>query len=153
MTLNASEPSAVRLVSELAAYQRETRAAVNSVTTGTGFTITNLGITVGTTSLTIGTELSAVGHELIILIGTGLSELATILGGTDGEIKTFIFQDGNVDMLDGAKAAGKFYLNHLPALSAWAAAQDDVLSMMNVGGDGATGYGYWKELYRTISVK
>ncbi len=153
MTLNVREPTDQRMVNELPLYIREDRAAINAVTTGAGFSVNNLTITVGTTSLTVGTELAVVGHEIVNLTGDGLSTLATILGGTDGQIKTFIFQDTNVDMTDGVKSAGKFYLDHLPALSDFTPAQDDILCIINVGGDGASSYGYWKELYRTISVK
>ena len=79
--------------------------------------------------------------------------LATILGGTEGQIKTFLFQNSTVDLLDGAKADGKFYLDHLPALTNFEPELNDTLSLVNVGGDGAAVYGYWHELYRTISVK
>ena len=99
MTLDASEPSAARMVQELPAYIRETRAGVNAVTSGTGLAVTDLALT-GETSLTVGTELEAVGHELIFATSTGASVLATILGGTEGQVKTFIFGDGNIDLTD-----------------------------------------------------
>lgn len=153
MTLDASEPSAVRLVSELPAYIRETRAGVNAVTAGTGLAVTDLALT-GETSLTVGTELSAVGHELVFASSTGASILATILGGTHGQLKTFIFEDTAIEITDGVASAGKFYLNHLPALSNFAPEEHDVLCVINVDGDGGVSdHGYWKELYRTISVK
>ena len=30
---------------------------------------------------------------------------------------------------------------------------DDILAVVNIDGDGAANYGYWKELFRTLSVK
>jgi len=153
MSLDPSKPSDSALVSELPAYIRENRIAVNSVVTAAGFGVTNLDIAAGTTSLSVGTDLLAVGHEIVIVTGLGVAVLATILGGTDGQIKTFIFQDANIDLIDGAKSNGKFYLNQLPALSNFEPQQDDVLTLVNIGGDGASVYGYWKELYRNLSIK
>lgn len=152
MSLDVTKPEDQTLVNELAAYIRANRAAINAVTSGAGFGVTNLVVAPGTTSLTIGTNLLAVGHEVVIVTG-GVAVLATILGGTEGQIKTFIFQNSTVDLLDGVKANGEFYLNHLPALTNFEPEPDDVLSLVNVDGDGAAVYGYWKELYRTISVK
>ena len=79
--------------------------------------------------------------------------LATMTGGTEGQIKVFIFQDANIDLTDGVKADGKFYLNHLPALSNYTPLQNGILVLANVGGDGATVHGYWKELFRTFPNK
>ena len=152
MTLNASEPTALRLVSELPAYIRETRAGVNAVTAGTGFSVTDLALT-GEVTLAIGTDLVAVGHEIIFATSTGASILATITNGTHGQVKTFIFGDTAIEITDGPAAAGQFYLEQV-ALSNFAPEQHDVLSIINVGGDaGATTHGYWKELYRTVSVR
>jgi hypothetical protein len=140
------------LVSELAAFIRETRAAVNAVTTGTGFSTTTLALT-GETSLTVGTELADVGHELIFATSTGASVLATILGGTDGQVKTFIFGDTNIEITDDTADSGQFYLEQV-ALSNFAPEQHDVLCLINEGGDGGVAnHGYWKELYRTVSVR
>lgn len=139
-------------VSQLPAYIREDREAINAVTSGAGFGVTALDVAPGATSLTVGTDLLAVGHEIVVVTG-GVAVLATIIGGTNGQIKTFIFQNSTVDLLDGAKNSGKFYLDHLPALTNFEPELNDVLSMVNIGGDGAAVYGYWLELYRTISVK
>ena len=154
MTLSTTEPTDQRLVSELPSYIRALAVAINAVTTAAGFALTELAPGAGTTSLSVGTDLSAVGHEIVIVDGTaGASEFATIIGGTAGQIKTFIFQDGNVHIRDGAKAAGKIYMDMLPALGLFEAEIDDVLELVNIGGDGAAAYGYWKELDRLISVK
>lgn len=153
MSLDPNKPTDKIPVSELPSYIRENRAAINAVTTGAGFGVTNLNVATGATSLSIGTDLLAVGHEVVIVTGLGVAVLATILGGTEGQIKTFIFQDANVDLTDGVKSDGKFYLNQLPALSDFQPQQDDVITLVNIGGDGASVYGYWKELDRNISIK
>jgi len=154
MTLNANEPTDQRMVNELPGYQRETRAALNAVVGSGTLVATNLEIAAGATSLTIGSELSNADIEILITTGAGLVDLATILGGTEGQIKVFIFHDTNVDLVDGnSKADGKFYLNHLPAASDFDPGIDDILAMINIDGDGGSTYGYWKELFRTLSVK
>lgn len=153
MSLDATKPTDEITVAELPAYIRACAAAINAISGSGNVGITNLSVTAGMTSLTVGTNVGSYGLEVVIVTGAGVAVLTTILGGTDGQIKIFIFQDANVSITDGAKSVGKFYLNHLPALSNFAPQQDDVLAIVNVGGDGAAVYGYWKELFRTISVK
>lgn len=152
MTLNASEPSAIRPVAELPAYIRETRAGVNAVTAGTGFSVTDL-VMNGETTLSIGTDLVAVGHEIIFASTTAPSVLATITNGTHGQVKTFIFADSGMEITDDTADSGQFYLEQVPTTN-FAPEEHDVLSIINVDGDaGLTTHGYWKELYRTISVR
>ena len=154
MTLDSTKPTDQSLVDELPSYIREDRIAINSIVGSDNFGVTELEVAAAAISLAIGTDLSTDGIEVVIISGAGLANIATITGGTKGQIKIFIFQDANIDIVDGnAKAGGVFYLNHLPALSDFDAQQDDVLVVANVEGDGASTYGYWKELYRTISVK
>jgi len=153
MTLNVNEPTDQRMVSELASYIRETRTAINAIAGSGNVGVTNLDVVAGATSLSVGTELDDFGVEVVIVTGLGLATLASILGGTDGQIKIFIFQDANISLTDGTKASGNFYLNHLPALSNFDPEQDDIIALVNIGGDGASVYGYWKELFRTLSVK
>ena len=153
MSLDVNKPEDQAHVSELPSYIREDRVEINSISAGGAVAQTDLAVAAGTTSLTVGTDVSAVGLETIVVTGSGVAALESIIGGTDGQIKILIFQDANVSLVDGSKADGEFYLNHLPALSSFSPQQDDVIALRNVGGDGATDYGYWKELYRTISVK
>ena len=154
MTLDSTKPTDQEVISDLPGYIRANRTAINAIVGSDNFGVVDLAVAAGATSLTIGSELSTDGIEVVIVSGTGLADLATIIGGTKGQIKIFIFQDANVDMVDGnAKAGGVFYLNHLPALSDFDAQQDDVLVLVNIGGNGAATYGYWKELYRTLSIK
>lgn len=153
MTLDANKPLDQVLVSSIAAYIRENRVAINAIS-GTGNVgVTDLTVAAGSTSLVVGTDIGVYGLELVIITGAAAIVLTAMTGGTEGQIKVFIFQDANIDLTDGVKADGKFYLDHLPALSDFSPQQDDVLALANVGGDGATVHGYWKELFRTISVK
>lgn len=154
MSLDATKPVDIEEVSQFPYWIREARAAINSILAGESeVTVTELAIAAGATVLTVGTELTAIAIEVLITTGVGAATIANIRGGTEGQIKIFIFQDGNVSLTDGVKSDGKLYLNHLPALSNFNAAQDDVLALVNVDGDGSSEYGYWKELFRTISVK
>ena len=154
MSLDVNQPTDQELVSELPSYIRENRVAIEAVSGSGNVGVTDLTIPAGSTSLAVGTDIGCYGFEVIIVDAAALVNIATITGGTEGQVKVFVFQDANIDIVDGnAKANGVFYLNHLPALSNFDAQQDDVLVVVNVGGDGASTYGYWKELYRTISVK
>jgi len=69
------------------------------------------------------------------------------------KVKVLVFQDNNISIVDGVASGGKFYLNQLPALSSFAAQVNDILALVNVGGDGASVYGYWKEIYRQVALK
>jgi hypothetical protein len=152
MTLNVNEPTDQVLVSELPGYIRDDRAAINAISGGGNVGVTDLSIVGGTTSLTVGTDLGSYGYEVVKVTGLAAIVLATILGGTEGQVKVFVFQDGNVSLTDGVASAGKFYLNHLPTLSAFVSSANAVLALVNIGGTGVLP-GYWKELYRTIPVK
>ena len=154
MTLDINEPTDQRLISEIAKYIRENRVAINAISGSGNVGYTSLTIAAGSTSLSIGTDLGNYSIEIVKVTGGGAATIATILGGTAGQVKIFIFQDGNIDITDGnAKANGVFYLNQLPAGSDLNASQDDILAVVNIGGDGGSTYGYWKELFRSLSVK
>jgi hypothetical protein len=154
MTLDVSKPTDQVLVGDLPTYIRQDRVEINSVVSSDMMAQTDLTVTVGTTSLTVGTDLSVAGYETSLVTGTGISTLETILGGSDGQIKVFMFLDSNVRMLDGdAKELGKLYLNQMPAGGTFTPQQDDIIAFRNYGGDGASVYGWWKEYFRTISIK
>jgi len=154
MTLQVNEPTDQRLVSELASYIRENRLAINSIVSTGNVGSTTLTVALGSTSLAVGAEIGTYGFESIIISGDGISTLIGISGGTEGQIKEFIFQGTNVRMTDGnVKSGGLFYLNQLPAGTDFNPQQDDIIALINIGGDGASIGGYWKELYRTLSIK
>ena len=92
MSLDVNKPEDQVNVNELASYIRENREAINALSVGGSVAQTDLTVTAGQTSLTVGTDLSAVGLETIVVTGSGVATIATILGGTDGQIKIFIFQ-------------------------------------------------------------
>lgn len=153
MTLDVNQPTDQVSNSELPSYIREDRAAINAISGSGNVGVTDLTVPSGTISLTVGSDLGDYGLEIVNIEAAALVTLATILGGTNGQVKIFIFQDANIDLTDGAKAGGAFYLNQLPALSDYSPSQDAILALANIGGDGASNHGYWKELFRTTPVK
>ena len=154
MTLDATKPTDQELVSVLPYWIRNTRSAVNSLITGiTEITTTDLTISAGDTALVIGTDLTAIAMEIVLLSGLGAATIDQIRGGTEGQLKIFIFQGNNVSFKDGPKSNGQLYLNQLPVLSTFNAQQDDVIALINIDGDGSSNYGYWKEVWRQVSVK
>ncbi len=148
MTLNASEPSDTRMISEIPSYVRESRAAINFLDN----VYNSLSIPAATTSLSVGSDLASVTDEYLKVSALGAVAISTIIIGTAGQVKTFIFQDTNISLVDGTKDSGKLFLNQT-ALSTWNPAINDILSIINIGGDGSTNYGYWIELYRKVAVK
>ena len=152
--MDATKPTDVEIVSALPAYIREARAAINALSSGSGVGVTALTIAAGAVALTVGTEVGLFGYEVLITDAAGAANIAKILGGTEGQTKKFIFQDNNVGLVDGAALSGNLYLNQLPALSTFAAQTNDVIELVNVGGDGGvTTHGYWKEVARQIALK
>jgi len=166
MALDATKPTDQELQSVIPWYIREGRTTINSILTliaGLGLGVgtlpdvgvTNISVLLGTTFLTVGAaaDLGEFGLESVIISGTGAAALTSILLGMNGQVKVFVFQDVNVSFVDSnTKAGGTFYLNQLP-LGTFTPAIDDVLAVMNIGGDGVTVSGYWKEIYRTLSVR
>jgi len=151
--LDVTKPVDSVSVGELPRYIREDRAAINAVSGGNDVGVTKVTLAALTTSITVGVEVGAYGYETVVISAAGVISLATLLGGTQGQVKVLVFQDNNISIVDGVASGGKFYLNQLPALSSFAAQINDILALVNVGGDGAAVYGYWKELYRTVAVK
>ncbi len=151
--MDATKPTDVENVSALPAYIRETRAAINALSSGSGVGITDLTIAAGAVALTVGTDLGLFGFEIVIVDADAAVNIANILGGTQGQTKVFVFQDNNVGIVDGLAVGGAIYLNQLPALSTFSAQANDVLALVNVGGDGSTVQGYWKELFRQVALK
>ena len=151
--MDATKPTDQEIVSALAGYIREARAAVNALSSGSGVGVTKLTIAAGATSLSVGTDLGIFGFEIVIVDADAAVNIASILGGTQGETKILVFQDNNIGIVDGAQANGAIYLNQLPALSTFAAQANDVLALTNIGGDGSSVQGYWKELFRQVALK
>lgn len=153
MTLDVNQPTDQVLVSELPSFIREDRVEIGSIAGAGNVGVTNLTVAAGVSQLTVGSELGNYGLETVVIDSVAAISLAYILGGTEGQIKVFVFQDSRISLVDGPKSGGQFYLNHLPVLSNYSPQQDSVIALVNIGGDGASEHGYWKELYRVNSVK
>ena len=151
--MDATKPTDQENVSAQAAYIREARAAINALSAGSGVGVTDLTIPAGTVSLTVGTDLGLYGFEIVVVDAAAAINLSSIVGGTQGQTKVFVFQDNNISIVDGLALNGGIYLNQLPALSTLAAQTNDVLALVNIGGDGATVQGFWKEIFRQIALK
>ena len=151
--MDATKPTDVELVSALAAYIREVRAGVNALSGGDGVGVTDLTITAGAVALTVGTDLGLFGFEIVIVDAAAAVNIAKIINGVQGQVKVFVFQDSDITFVDGLAVDGKLYLNQLPALSSYVGHIGDVIALVNVGGNGSTVQGYWKELFRTEAVK
>lgn len=153
MTLSVTQPTDQELNARWPYWIRTLAAAVNAIELDpASVTITTLAIAAGDTALVIGVDLSTTRIEIVLISSVGEVEVAYLRGGIAGQIKIFIAQDDEVSFLDGVKSDGEVYLNQ-PALTALNMEQDDVLAIVNVGGDGSTSHGYWKELWRNLSVK
>lgn len=151
--MDATKPTDVEQISAFAAYIREVRAAVNALSSGSGFGVTALNIAVGTVALTVGTDVGLFGLELVPVTADAGVSIANIVGGTEGQVKVFVALDNNVSIVDGLKASGAIYLNQLPALSSFTMQSGDVLAIANIDGDGSTVQGYWQELFRQVALK
>jgi hypothetical protein len=148
------------MVSDLGAYERETRAAVNALEAAVGAlgvvtTFTNYNVSGGQTTIAIGVGLNDVPIESVLITGTGLAALQTITGARSGQIKIFIMGDANISLVDsGSRANGTFDLNQLPVGTSFGNYLRDVIALLNIDGDpDANNNGYWKEIFRTPSAE
>ena len=154
MTLDVTKPSDQCLVSEIPGWIRANRTAINAFESGNAeYTTTVITIPLATDTLVIGTDLASINMEIVIIGAAGACVLDRITGGIAGQVKIFVFQDNDITIKDGNKADGEFYLNQLPAGGNYKAVRDDTLAVVNVGGDGSSINGYWKEFNRQLSVK
>lgn len=155
MSLDPNKPTDQELVSMWPWWVRKLAISINAVEVEghVDIVFTELTVSAGAIALVVGTDLNVATKEYIKIDALGAATIGQIRGGTKGQTKTFIFQDNSLSFLDGPKLAGQLYLNQLPVLSTFSAQQDDVITLINIGGDGASEHGYWKELSRQLSVK
>jgi len=154
MSLDPNKPTDQELVSMWPYWVRKLVSSINNLEAGVvDIVFTDLTILGGATTLVIGTDLSTATKEYIKIDSSGAALINQIEGGAEGQTKTFIFQDNDISFVDGPKDTGQLYLNQLPALSTFNAQQDDVITLINIGGNGTDEYGYWKEISRQLSVK
>ena len=155
MTLSTSQPTDQALNATWPYWIRALAIEINSIISGdTDITTTELTLPGGVTSLTVGTggDLTSIPQEKVLINGFAPNTLTQITGGLQGQVKIFIFQGDDVDLTAGAKVLGQLYLNQ-PLASDFEPEIDDVLVILNIGGDGGANYGYWQELYRKLSVR
>lgn len=153
MTLSTTQPTDQELNARWPYWIRLLAAEINALDEADDdFATTELSVSIGATSLVVGTNLLNRDFEIVLVSG-GAATIDRITYGTQGQIKVLVFQNDNIDITDGNKANGEIYLNQVPAGTDLEAATDDVLALLNIGGDGAGTHGYWKELWRSISVK
>lgn len=154
MTLDATLPSSSEsTVSDLGAIGRETRTQVNANLAAIGglgaiTTVTAVPLEAAQATLITGTDVTAVPSEVLLISSDTVETLTDITLGTEGEIKILHFADSNVTL---EKADAKFKLNSMGAYADFDADADDIIALLNIGGDGA-GAGYWLELYRNVRV-
>jgi hypothetical protein len=152
MTLSVVQPTDQELNARWPYWIRTLAAAINALEEGSFVDVTELTVAAGDNSLQVGVDISNLGIELIIVQGTGAAILSYIYNGYEGQVKIFYHLDGDISYLDGAQSGGHIYLNQ-PALTELNCLEGDIVALINVGGDGNTDNGYWKELWRTLSVK
>ena len=162
MSVDSSKPTDNDVISEhaariraIAALANSNEAAIGLISTSVAYT--NLTLTAGQTSISIGSgagNLSTAFIELVNIQATGAVTLEDITGGRSGQIKIFIAVDADVSIENDATAitGGKFRLNQIPAINTIDLEIGDVIAFVNIGGDGSTLDGYWKELFRTLYV-
>lgn len=144
--LDSSKPDGATLLSELPAYQRETREYVNSLVAGMAdFTE----LTSDASNLVVGTDLSE--NSIDVVKYSGAASLQTITGGYNGMMKVFILQTDTIDIVKGSlPTGGEIHLNSYNNLDG---RTGDVIVLVNLGGDPiARINGYWQELYRTLAT-
>ena len=114
---------------------------------------TAVNMTAGQTALVTGTDINNVNIETIALTADAAVNLTTITLGEAGTIKHIIALDNDITVVQntGSSAGGTFYLNS-PAGVDLAMQTRDVLTVVNIGGDGVTASGYWLELNRKLQV-
>lgn len=157
MPLDPAKPTDQELNSTWPWWIRAVHTYINalesSIPSGSAINVTNLIVAAGDSALSVGIDISALLFEIIFINGAGPAVLQYLYGGSNGQVKIFIHQSALVSWKDGAKSGGQIYLNHLPILTDFNAQDGDVLALVNVGGNGSTNHGYWKELYRQVAVK
>lgn len=152
MALDATKPKDTDLVSQLAAYHRETRLYINNLESlinalSGGAIYMNYNCSPGQTVLTVGgVGLGDVPIESVFITGTGGAGIVTISGARTGQIKIFRMGDANVTFAD----TDNIVLNQPAHASPYGGTVGDVLALVNHGGDpGTLTDGVWHELWRT----
>jgi hypothetical protein len=116
-------------------------------------TQTTINMGVGDTSLVTGVDLSNVINEIVVLTADAAVNLTTMLLALSGAIKTIVAADDDVTIIqDKASTTGGTFSLNSPAGVDLELQTGDVISFVNIGGDGLLAQGYWHEMYRTLRV-
>ena len=159
MTIDETKPLGTDLVSTLDDYMREGRVQINLLWEAVGSggisypVYTAVNMAVGDTSLVAGTDISASGLEIIALSADVAVNLTTMKLCEAGVIKHIIAVDDDITIINNTASTtgGTFYLNSPTGVNL-AMATKDVLTVVNIGGDGSVSHGYWVELNRKLQV-
>jgi hypothetical protein len=113
----------------------------------------NVNMAAAQTALVTGVDLSNVINEIAYITADVAVNLTTMTLGLAGAIKTIIAGDNDVTIIQDktSTTGGTFSLN-TPAGVDLAMQTGDVLTVVNISGDGTLVHGYWRELYRTLRV-
>ena len=107
----------------------------------------------GASSLVTGISLHNVSNESILLTASAAVGLSTMTLALAGAVKTIIAGDANVTLIQNSASVTGGTLNmNAPVGINLPLQAGDVISFVNVGGNGSTESGYWRELYRTLHV-
>lgn len=158
MTIDANQPVDQALNALWPAYIREGRDEINALWTavgGGGIVVpdyTAINMAAGQTSLIVGTDLSVGGLEIVGITADAAVNLTVITNGIAGQVKCLIALDNDITLIqDTGTTGGTIYLNSPVGVNLNINIRD-VLSLVNIGGDGDTVDGYWLELYRKLQV-
>ena len=152
MTVNALEPTGVRLTYSLDEYIREDREQINALWISMGAagsigTTRELSLSLGQSLLVNGTDLTDAPMETILITANGAGNAITQLTGcTQGQIKIFIAQDDN--LLTWVFDSSKLNLNSEGA--DLLCKTYDILALVNIGGNPGATNGWWLELFRNL---
>jgi hypothetical protein len=157
MTVDETKPLGTDLVSDLDGYIRENRVDINDLweAVGTGGAFPNytaINMAAGQTSLVVDTDIDGTGIEVIGLTADAAVNLTTMTGATAGAIKMIIALDGDVTIIQNTGGTGGTFFMNAPVDVDINITLRDVITFVNIGGDGSGVNGYWLELYRKMAV-
>ena len=151
--LDANKPADSDLICELGLYLRETRAAINTLTSaisgvaGLMTSETVLVVAPGQTELVVGTDVADVVIETLRVSAAGSETIENILGARSGQIKIIVFEDDDVSITHDLS---KIVLN---GGSTFGNKQGDTIALRNEGGIPANNVnGKWIEVFRSEYV-
>lgn len=152
MTIDATVPTAgTGTVDQLDGYIRENRVQINSLLAtvdAQSWVLTSVvstyAMTAGQNDLVVGTHVGNVVLELVNLTAGAAEDLQNITGARAGNVKIIRFGDNNITVKHNDSKI------KLPGSTDYSPNANDVLVLVNVGGDGAGVDGIWAQVTRQI---